>query len=307
MMVLRSQHIIGRHSGSCQTLLKNPEASRLHASISWNGSRWLLQDNSSNGTFVNGCIIKSGLKQRLKIGDSIQFGSLKTAVWQLTSDSAPRAFLQALNVGFNDAASIIELSAFTALPDKYLAEVSVYQTTDETWVSEDASGIRSLETGDHIMTSQGGWYFVDCEDTESTIQVARTSMDKDTLHVTFNVSKDEEHVSLRIQAEQTELDLGERTHHELLLFLARKRLSDEKVGIEVPEQGWVDKEELSHKTGLDEKHINIHIYRLRQQLIHSHSDKLKQLQLVERRRGALRFAWHHIHIIGGNDLLRLEV
>ena len=321
-IVLRSQHLFGRHAGSCHTLLDCPEASRMHATVAWNGARWLLQDNSSNGTFVNGAKIKPNIKQHIRAEDELQFGSMNSDVWQVQDDNPPTALLIPLNVNDKNKAEVIELSGVLTLaedctgltsisaqedPEASLhdvVEASFYQAEDGRWLCENLSGVVELNTGDKIATSLGVWLFVGVDDVESTMPVHQEVNKSHEVQAIFVASKNEEHVALTISGSNGSYDLGERTHHELMLYLARKRLSDRKTGVVESEQGWVDKELLSQQTGLDEKHINILIYRLRQQLILADSSHLKLLQVVERRRGALRFALGEICISGGNDLLK---
>lgn len=68
---LQPGFLVGR-GGSCHLKLTDPGTSRVHASFSLVGKRWLLRDNSSkNGTLVNGEPVRSAL---LKSGDRIQIG-----------------------------------------------------------------------------------------------------------------------------------------------------------------------------------------------------------------------------------------
>ncbi len=324
LIVLRSQHVFGRHAGSCHTLLDCPEASRMHATVAWNGARWLLQDNSSNGTFINGVTIKPSIKHHITAGDQLQFGSMNADVWQFQDDNPPTALLVPLNADDKNTAQVIELSGVLTLAENCtgltsisvqegpeaslhdVAEASFYQAEDGRWLCENLSGVVELNTGDKIKTSAGLWLFIGVDDVESTIPVHQEVNKSHEVQASFVVSKNEEHVTLTISDGNGSYDLGERTHHELMLYLARKRLSDKKARVVGSEQGWVDKELLSQQTGLDEKHINILIYRLRQQLIHADYGHLKLLQVVERRRGALRFALGEVSIKGGNDLLKLK-
>ena len=49
-----NQVIIGREEG-LEIALQDPESSRRHARISWQGDRYVIEDlGSTNGTFVNG-------------------------------------------------------------------------------------------------------------------------------------------------------------------------------------------------------------------------------------------------------------
>jgi pSer/pThr/pTyr-binding forkhead associated (FHA) protein len=67
-----NQVVIGREE-SIGISLQDPEASRRHARLSWQGGHYVIEDmGSTNGTFVNGVQITS--PQILSPGDSIGIG-----------------------------------------------------------------------------------------------------------------------------------------------------------------------------------------------------------------------------------------
>jgi len=285
---LRSHHVLGRHPGSANTLLTNPEASRIHASILWNGSFWTIKDSSSNGTFINDKVIMTGVKVTLKSGDKICFGAINATCWVLTNDNAPKSMLMPIK----SDSQPIELEGIMVLPDENNPEMTLYQEARGKWLCENSSGITLLEAGSKVSTEKNSWYFINAETIDETIKV-ESNLNKTTKPsiVNFTVSRDEEHVSLRIVFEDKSIDLGERTHHYLVLLLARKRIADQKSGIEESEQGWIDKDRLSQQLGLDENHINIQIYRLRKQLMQINPSAVQLLQIIERRRGEIRFGF----------------
>jgi pSer/pThr/pTyr-binding forkhead associated (FHA) protein len=298
---LRSQHIFGRHSANSNTIINNIEASRLHASILWNGTYWTLQDTSSNGTFVNGEIIITGIKNKLKVGDIIQFGSLNADNWVFENDNAPKSMLVSLT---NDNETI-ELDGIVALPNDKFPEITLYQTQAGEWVYENQSGIQKLEAGIKITINEASWYLVNAMTFDDTKKVESiNSIPIENIKTIFSVSKDEEHVSVNLQFMNQLINLGERTHHYLLLILARKRLQDMFTRIDDSEQGWIDKNLLSQQIGLDENHINILIYRFRKQILKAMPSAMKLLQIIERRRGSIRFASTSIEINGGYDSLQ---
>ncbi len=299
--ILRSQHIFGRHSVSSNTVLDNPEASRLQASIQWNGSCWVLQDTSSNGTFINGKLINGGVKKRLEQGNRIQFGALSACEWVFINDEAPQCMLVPLETG----SSPIELNGIVVLPNDDSPEITLYQSPNGDWVCENESGVTTLEAGLKISTKDNNWYFVSADTFDSTKKAEKHPKTiSDLIEVNFIVSKNEEHVSLSILFENILIDLGERTHHYLLLILARKRMADHQLGLDKSEQGWIDKNLLSQQVGLDENYINIQIYRFRKQLIKARPSAMQLLQIIERRRGELRFALTSVNINGGNEILK---
>ncbi|TDR17432.1 FHA domain-containing protein [Marinicella litoralis] len=299
MTLLRSHHIFGRHSGSSHTVLDNLESSRLHASIYWNGSHWLIQDSSSNGTFVNGKALTTQVKTRLKIGDSIQFGAMNACSWVFYDDQPPKSLLLSLIDGVDP----IELEGVVLLPDEISPDLTLYQTSDGQWVAENNNGVMQLTSGSKITTDEKSWVFIDAETADKTQQADHiNNQELAPVSLEFSVSRDEEHVSMVFTINRIQIDLGERTHHYLMLFLARKRIRDCEQGIEDSEQGWIDKDLLCQQTGLDEKYINLQIYRFRQQITQANPVAVHLLQIIERRRGQIRFALKSVVINGGSDL-----
>ncbi|MBB5606452.1 MULTISPECIES: hypothetical protein [unclassified Janthinobacterium] len=119
----------------------------------------------------------------------------------------------------------------------------------------------------------------------------------------LQVSLNEEHVYLNISLSgEQELDLGERSHHYCLLTLARQRLSDARRGIDVSGQGWLNRKELAHMLGLDPSHLNIQIHRLRQQIAEALPSGMQLDEVVERRRGELRFGALPFCIVRGSSI-----
>lgn len=67
-----NQMLIGREEG-LEIALQDPESSRRHARISWQGDQFVIEDlGSTNGTFVNG--VQITMPQALNPGDSIGVG-----------------------------------------------------------------------------------------------------------------------------------------------------------------------------------------------------------------------------------------
>jgi hypothetical protein len=105
----------------------------------------------------------------------------------------------------------------------------------------------------------------------------------------FLVSQDEEHVRLELRVDGRAVDLGERAHHQTLLLLARERRDDEAQGVISSEAGWRDVALLGAMLGIDAQHINTHLFRALRQLSPVLRESAIVLDLVERRRGQIRF------------------
>jgi hypothetical protein len=84
--ITSSYAIIGREEG-VNIVIQDPEASRRHARISWQGGQFILEDlGSTNGTFINGIQITA--PQLLNPGDSIGIGQM-AIVFQLVGTMSP--------------------------------------------------------------------------------------------------------------------------------------------------------------------------------------------------------------------------
>ncbi|MCX7553390.1 FHA domain-containing protein [Marinicella sp. S1101] len=297
-VILRSQHVFGRHPATAHTLLGDHAASRIHANVFWDGNDWQIKDSSSNGTYLNKKKLEPGEKYTLRTADTLHFGSPDSDKWQITDLNAPKSML--LLIGNHK--QTIELDDLIVLPDAQKPEITIYRNNQSLWVLENQHEQRVLNSGDQVSVGNETWVFITPDDIDETNPIVQLS--NETPQLKFAVSRDEEHIDLDIQWNQQHIALGERVHHYLLLCLARKRLSDQIDGLKTEEQGWLEKELLVRMTGMDEKHINIQIYRFRKQLLDTNSsDTNALLSLIQRRRGQLRLDCDEIVIQGGQQLI----
>ncbi|WP_431262131.1 FHA domain-containing protein [Roseateles chitinivorans] len=278
-IVLLPQHVFGRDRGA-STVLDDGEASRLHASIRWTGTAWELRDHSRNGTTVDGWRIPYNSAVELKPGQALIFGVDGASAWRVQDLERPGPLLLSV-----DGQEAISLARSTLLPETDAASVSIVQEGDGTWLCTSEDGMRALQEGDEIAVDGRRWRFHSGFG-QITEEVATTQ--QTTCVTRFDVSLDEEHVTLRLSHGDRELDLGERTHHYVLLTLARLRVDDATRGLPPSEQGWVYQDRLAKMLGLDSAHLNIQIFRLRRQLAQALGQDVAPPALIQRRRGALR-------------------
>ncbi len=298
-VTLLNQHIFGRHPGTSHTILSQVDASRMHATIMWDGEDWLLQDSSTNGSYVNGKQVATGIKHRLHKGDLIHFASLSAETWEVKDASAPKSLLVPVSSGLPS----IELESLAVLPNEESPEITLYMSPNGHWVCESQAGISVLKTGDLVGTNELTWRFIEASVSEETqrLETAEVSAYPQ-IGIYFDVSQNEEHVSLKFKMDEQEYDLGQRNHHYLLLLLARKRIEDKLKGLDDAEQGWVDKELLSKMLGQSESHINIQVYRFRKQIVNVLPKSFCLPQAIERRTREIRFAYSNVEITGGTKI-----
>jgi hypothetical protein len=120
----------------------------------------------------------------------------------------------------------------------------------------------------------------------------------------FSLSLDEETTQLELhQPKQKQtIDLGVRSHHYLLLQLARHRADDITRGLDSKSQGWIYADHLAAELGLDITHMNIQIFRARKQFADNLPETVDHESLLERRGGKIRFGGVKFKIYKGATL-----
>ena len=295
-IILFGEHTVGRQKSLSKTLLNGPGVSRNHAIFWWDGESWYLKDTSTNGTYLNGTRIASNINNRLNLLDQISFGGKEMELWQFVKDDPPRTMLIPVTPGLQSI--VVEKAAM--LPSADNPELIIYLDDQSRWVCESESGVGYLVSGELVGTNTSTWEFVDCQPSVKTKTLDQGNiLNPQDICFVFNVSQNEEHVSLSIKHSRGEIDLEERSHHYLLLILARKRLEDQKLNIGVDEQGWIDKDLLVGMLGMSEHHINVQTYRFRKQVTSTESEMAKLQKAIERRSGELRFGFANVKINGG--------
>ncbi|NQZ10758.1 MAG: FHA domain-containing protein, partial [Algicola sp.] len=191
------------------------------------------------------------------------------------------------------------LDDIVVLPNEESPRIALYSSVEGGWFCESEAGTKPLSDGDDVGVDGLIWRFVEATNSAKTELLITNSGSGYLICADFIASQNEEHVALTLSLNEQEFDMGERSHHYLLLLLARRYLKDQEAGFSPLECGWVEKEALVKMLRLDEIHINMQIYRFRKQLVKTLPDFKSLPSLIERRKGELRFVCGGIRIQGG--------
>lgn len=258
-LVLRSRSLIGRRAGS-DVRVEDPRVSSEHASLRWTGKAWELRDlGSRNGTFAGSRRLAAGERCLVAEGDALAFGSAELR-FELIDGRPPAVSARHLASGRVREA----IGRLLLLPDDEHPRVSVFEAGDGTWRLEGADADRAVGDREVVQVDGEAWE-LDLPGAEAeTLEAGGAAPSLSQVGLRFRVSRDEEHVELVVLDGRRETALPSRSHHYLLLTLARARLAER--GAPPGEQGWVDREALCRMLGTDEYKLNVDICRARKQL-----------------------------------------
>ncbi|MFL0810042.1 MAG: FHA domain-containing protein [Agarilytica sp.] len=276
LIYLKPVHIFGRDPNSADYVLNSDSCSRMHCVVRWQNGLWMLTDESRNGCFINGKRIEKGRAINLNKGDIVSFTSDGNEQWQLENEQKPSPVLIS-----DDNSDFIELQALNILPNERAAEYQILKQGEE-WMIESGDDSRLIEDGFRFQMSGKSWSFHANELVQETTFYENVEAKPPKL--TFNVSRNEEHVQLIFDCDGKIFDLGHKTHHYLLLEMARHSQQDNAAT--QTELGWMSNDLLLHNLRIDLNHLNIQIFRARE-AIRKCSRNWGQ-RIIDRRRGEIR-------------------
>ncbi len=308
---LASHHTFGRLA-AVDTHIDKPYVSKLHAAIEWNGQTWCIRNLGLNGTWINGIPLEQSTSRELKINDEIHFAKLTDACFQVLDLTSPSDMLWPLQtqeqIQTKTIIQPIYLTRYHLLPDLHTPKLALYyDEQDQQWYLEEVNEHheqlrRTLRSGDKIQLNDVQWQFIQAQLFGPTEANSHPLQKLNDLEFVFNLSLDEETTRLELHHHQHTIDLAVRSHHYLLLQLARHRAKDAVNGLDIKSQGWIYADQLGSELGLDTTHMNIHIFRLRKQLADNLPNTLGQQYLLERRGGKIRFGCEKFKIYKGSTL-----
>lgn len=307
---LTPHHTFGRLA-STDTQIDKPYISKLHAAIEWNGRSWRIKNLGLNGTWVNDKPLTEGDSLELEPNDHIHLAAQNEPGFKVIDLSPPADMLWPLNNEPGKIATTVEpiyLSRYHLLPDTHAPELALYHDQqDQQWYAETSKNQQEqlrqpVYPGDTLQFNNQLWRFMPAQVYGPTEARSHHSDKITEFEFVFNLSLDEETTQLELRHQKHYLDLAVRSHHYLMLQLARHRADDALQGLDNTCQGWVYADQLASELGLDATHMNIQIFRARKQLADSLPEIGGHQSLLERRGGKIRFGCEKFKIYKGANL-----
>jgi hypothetical protein len=279
--VLEAHHLIGR-SPRCSLRLPEASVSGEHASLRWTGRAWVVKDLGSRfGTFLNAAPLPPGVPTALEKGAHLAFGREKH-VWVLVEDDPPVLMV----VPEEGGPPLLSSDGMIAIPCPDNPIALVFQAKDGRWMLEHAGLVEPIEDHGRFAAASRHWRLCNASPLQLTSRVgdARETMSLDEAGLLFRVPRNEEYVELSARWRDRLVPLGTRSHHYLLLNLARIRLRHDAAGEPPARAGWVDQEELCTLLRSPPEKLNLDIFRARRQF--AAEGFLPATAIVERRPAA---------------------
>lgn len=259
-VLLRAHHGVGRAAGS-HLLLSEAQVSSLHAVIRWTGKHWEVRDlGSRNGTWVDGRRLGSGESSPIGVGTTLAFGA-PARRWVLGDDLPPRTVAIPADGGL----PVDPEGQILALPSADHPVVTVYPTATG-WVVDHDGRVEPVEDGAVLTVEGRSWQLSIPVAAVGTVEAGDAPVDLSRVALSFTVSRDEEHVECVGTAGARSFDLGTRSHHYLLLTLARARLADRARGVPPAEEGWLYQDDVLKGLATTFNTLQVHVFRARRQL-----------------------------------------
>jgi hypothetical protein len=267
-----------------------------HAIVLWDGVQWALRDlRSRNGTLVNDRPLLGEVP--LKPGDQLTFGDPEER-WCWVDGTPPEA--SAIR---SDGHVVYALDGLLLLPDESAPAISIYANSGR-WELDVDGEVSVAEDGQELWVGDQRFQ-LDLPPFDPASTHTRTIPQAQKLlraHIKFQVSSDEEHVSVTLEINGAVKALSSRASHYLLLVLARARLEDARRGIADEDAGWLYVDDLARQLGTDADTLNVQVHRARRSVTRGGSggdsgNSVWDCQsLIERRRSQMRLGIANISI-----------
>ena len=273
---LKSHNRVGR-IGDAEIVLMHRKSSQNHAAIRWGTKGWELMDlGSRNGTSVDREKIPSAAPLLLRRGMFLAFGA-PDELWRFENDAPPLASATRVETG----EEIIATGDFLCLDAGEERVASVYRQPSGHWVVDRDGELLPARENDTLIVGDQTWRLV-LPNTNTPTELDESEPTIENLRLLFQVSRDEEDVTVIATLGHGEANLGSHAHHYPLLILARQRLADgQDPALGESEHGWMGATELAEQLRVDATRLNVDVYRARRQL--AQVGVVGAQRLVERR------------------------
>lgn len=258
-VLLPTSCLIGRGAHAV-IRLDRLEVSNEHATLRWVSDHWEVRDlGSKNGTFKADLRLAPGGATPLALNDRVRFGN--DSEWYLSDVSAPTMLALNLTTG----ATLCAASECLCLPNERDPVLSAFRDVSGHWVLETDTEQRAVSHGEVVICDGEQWKLLLPDGVTDTAESRAAQASR--VGLRFGVSSDEEHVALEVDLGATVTALPARTHHYLLLTLARLKQGDLEAGVAASDAGWVHVDKLARMLGNDSSYVNLCVHRLRRQLV----------------------------------------
>lgn len=250
---LRARTGVGR-APSCHVHIPRKQTSGEHALITYAPEvGWTIRDlGSRNGTLVDGRPLTPGTRAPLAVGTLLCFGA-STEEWRLESIDPPAVMATDGTVWVEGEDDLLGLPD---LDDPAL----VIQGTPIGWFCAD----EPVHDGQVLSSNGRDWTL--CLPSELSATASHGTALVKNCSLQCNVSADEEFIQVHVGLPDGTVELPPRSHHEVLLVLARRRLSDaDEAAIGPIEQGWMYRADLQKALRASANQIYIGLHRLRKE------------------------------------------
>ena len=287
-VTLAARHLVGR-SPLCTLKLRSSRVSSEHAAVYWEEGQWWIKDlGSRNGTFVGGRRVPAGQASPLGLGTEIEFGAPDNR-WRLDHGGPPVAL--AVREGAV-AEEVLAVGEVLGLPAGDEPLVTLCRDEGGRWSLDDGESFVPVRDLQLVTVDGQSWRLYLPDERDPTDTLGETGVRLPHVSMRFQVSRDEEHVALRVEGRTQAIELQPRAHLYTLLLLARERVKDADRAAE--EQGWVDREHLSRMLAMSRNAVNTMLHRCRKQLAEAGVCGIDQL--FERRPGSIRLGVTDLHV-----------
>lgn len=282
---LRVTNSIGRDPGN-DIRIDDGRASVHHAVLRWDGKAWKVRDlASTNGTFVDGRQIESGVEVELPEVVPLAFGDPDHR-WWLAADGPPQAFAESL---IDPTLRIEAVDDVIGLPSPTAPRVMIFRGFPH-WTLEDDGGTRPAEDRETVVVDGHPWRLSLPMPSEETQGLAVTSGKR------LKVGGTLQRPSVFVVSSEGARRVRRTSALRLLWVLAREYAEDTRH--EPQDRGLTHVDLVAAELGIDPNTVDVYVCRLRGALT-----KLDVFELVERRKGVgqLRLGFSKIDFEPGED------